>query len=110
MYCGGFGTCSGEKKGSQEGGARSRAAVPLLANGSSALALRDEPDQAGASQGQLVEIKFKAPRAGKYDLTLLCISGKLFACLGSQVVSPMRTHRNIKGASTGIVLRLLSSV
>ena len=25
--------------------------------------------------GQLVELKFRAPRAGKYDLTLYCISG-----------------------------------
>ncbi len=71
-----FGICSSEKKGSQEGGGRSRAAVPLLANGSSTVAVRDEPDDAGASPGQLVEIKFKAPRAGKYDLTLFCVSGK----------------------------------
>ena len=54
--------------------------MPLLANGSSAVALREEPEEAGASQGQLVEIKFKAPRAGKYDLTLLCISGEPLAC------------------------------
>lgn len=25
--------------------------------------------------GQLVELKFRAPRAGKYDLTLYCVSG-----------------------------------
>ena len=71
-----FGVCSSEKKGSQEGGGRSRAAVPLLANGSSTVAVQDEPDEAGASQGQLIEIKFKAPRAGKYDLTLFWVSGK----------------------------------
>ena len=32
---------------------------------------------AGSSQYQTVELKFQAPAAGKYDLTLLCVSGRV---------------------------------
>ena len=56
--------------------------VPMTANGSSASATEKGGEvalaadsAAAAPTGQLVEVKFRAPKAGKYDLTLYCISG-----------------------------------
>ena len=60
-------------------------AVPVTANSANAngTSLSGGADAAGTdtgqekeeTPGQLVELKFRAPRAGKYDLTLFCISG-----------------------------------
>ncbi len=64
--------CSAGKKGDAE----EAKAVPVTANGSSAAAAGKGADAAGPGpQGQLVEVKFRAPKAGKYDLTLFCVSG-----------------------------------
>ena len=54
-------------------------AVPVTANsadanGASAAGVEAMPEKEEVP-GQLVELKFRAPRAGKYDLTLYCISG-----------------------------------
>ena len=65
--------CSDGRKGEAE----EAKAVPVTANGSSAAAAgKGGVDAAGPGpQGQLVEVKFRAPKAGKYDLTLFCVSG-----------------------------------
>ncbi|BDA43749.1 Translocation protein SEC63 homolog [Coccomyxa sp. Obi] len=56
-------------------------AVPVMANGSSAAAAGKGGDAAGPGpQGQLVEVKFRAPKAGKYDLTLFCLSDSWAGC------------------------------
>ena len=44
------------------------------ANGASAAGAEAVPEKEEVP-GQLVELKFRAPRAGKYDLTFYCISG-----------------------------------
>lgn len=44
------------------------------ANGASAAGAEAVPEKEEVP-GQLVELKFRAPRAGKYDLMLYCISG-----------------------------------
>ncbi len=56
--------------------------MPVTANGSSAAAAekgeeaaRAAESAAAAPQGQLVDVKFRAPKPGKYDLTLFCVSG-----------------------------------
>lgn len=63
------------------------AAVPVTANSAdangasdaaSSMAQANGEQQVEETPGQLVELKFRAPRAGKYDLTLFCISGGLF--------------------------------
>lgn len=63
-------------------GKKEVADVPVTANGSSASAAEKGGEvalaadsAAAAPTGQLVEVKFRAPKAGKYDLTLYCISG-----------------------------------
>lgn len=66
-----------KQEGEAAGGAQK---VPVTANGSSgaaaAAASAAAASAAAAEQpGQLVEVKFRAPKAGKYDLTLFCISG-----------------------------------
>ena len=60
-------------------------AVPVTANSANANGASPSGDASAAgpdteqekeeTPGQLVELKFRAPRAGKYDLTLYCISG-----------------------------------
>ena len=70
-----------KKRGGQE--SRGSKGVPVIANGSSAEAAvtSGEPgEEEAVPLGQRVELKFRAPRAGKYDLTLFCISGA-GACL-----------------------------
>ena len=61
------------------------AAVPVTANSANADELANggtgAAEDPGAQEveetpGQLVELKFRAPRAGKYDLSLYCVSGK----------------------------------
>jgi hypothetical protein len=92
-------------RSSKKGGDDSGAGVPLLANGSADAAAEGTP-QAGeadgeAALGQRVELKFRAPRAGKYDLTLFCISGAtrarphgspLFACRGTATSGAAQSH------------------
>ena len=58
-------TADSANGGGSLGGAA--AGGPAEANG--------EPE-AVETPGQLVELKFRAPKAGKYDLTLYCISGQ----------------------------------
>ncbi len=63
----------------------SSGSVPVTANsansflggtGAGAPAEADGEPEPLETLGQLVELKFRAPKAGKYDLTLYCISGQ----------------------------------
>ena len=75
-------TAAIKENGAKENG---EAAVPVTAssanadgsasgtNGTAAAAGEQEVEE---TPGQLVELKFRAPRAGKYDLSLYCVSGK----------------------------------
>jgi len=74
------------------------AAVPVTANSAdangasdaaSSIAQANGEQQVEETPGQLVELKFRAPRAGKYDLTLFCISGGLFS---PHTLQSMKAH------------------
>jgi len=82
------------------------AAVPVTANSAdangasdaaSSIAQANGEQQVEETPGQLVELKFRAPRAGKYDLTLFCISGGLFSphtlqCMKHTSIPHLKTH------------------
>ncbi len=71
-----------KENGAKENG---EAAVPVTANsanadgpasGTNGAAAAAGEQEVEETPGQLVELKFRAPRAGKYDLSLYCVSGK----------------------------------
>ncbi|EIE19320.1 hypothetical protein COCSUDRAFT_48909 [Coccomyxa subellipsoidea C-169] len=74
-------------EGGRQSGKKEAGEVPMTANGSSAAAAekgeeaaRAAESAAAAPQGQLVEVKFRAPKPGKYDLTLFCVSDSWAGC------------------------------
>ena len=79
---GGKPTPAGKENGSSDSGS-----VPVTANSANGGGSLDGAAAGGPAEvdgepeavetpGQLVELKFRAPKAGKYDLTLYCISGQ----------------------------------
>ena len=73
----------------------------------------DGEPEAVETPGQLVELKFRAPKAGKYDLTLYCISGQapgptdlsfsIAAGLPTPLIPHLRLHMPCCARTVGVM-------
>ena len=93
----------------KENGSSDSGSVPVTANSANGGGSLDGAAAGGPAEvdgepeavetpGQLVELKFRAPKAGKYDLTLYCISGQApsptdhFFSFAAGLLAPLSPH------------------